>query len=43
VQQRLADLGVQAVGNSIGEFDRIQRDDLVRYGKLAKANNIRVE
>jgi tripartite-type tricarboxylate transporter receptor subunit TctC len=43
VQQKLADLGVQAVGNSIDEFDRIQRDDLVRYGKLAKANNIKVD
>lgn len=43
VQLKLAELGLQPVGNSIDEFDRVSRDELQKWGKLAKANNIRVE
>lgn len=43
VQQKLVELGLQPVGNSIAEFDRISRNELEKWGKLAKANNIRVE
>ena len=43
VQQRLADLGLHPVGNSIEEFDRISRNERDRWSKLAKANNIRLE
>lgn len=43
VQQKLADLGLQPVGNSVEEFDRISRNELDKWGKLAKANNIRIE
>ena len=43
VQHKLAELGVQPVGNSIDEFDRISRNELDKWGKLARANNIRVD
>lgn len=43
VQQKLADLGLQPVGNTIDEFDVISRNELARWGKLTKANNIKVE
>lgn len=43
VQQKLAELALQPVGNSIADFDRISRDELQRWSKLAKANNIRVD
>lgn len=43
VQQKLADLGLQPVGNTIAEFDLISRNELAKWGNLAKANNIKVE
>ncbi len=43
VQQKLAELGLQPVGSTAEEFDRVSRNELDKWGKLAKANNIRVE
>jgi tripartite-type tricarboxylate transporter receptor subunit TctC len=43
VQQKLTDLGLQPVGNSVEEFERISVGELDKWGKLAKTNNIRVE
>lgn len=43
VQQKLMDLGLQPVGNSVEEFERISRSELDKWSKLAKANNIRIE
>jgi tripartite-type tricarboxylate transporter receptor subunit TctC len=43
VQQKLAGLGLQPVGNSVDEFAQVSRKELEKWGKLAKANNIRVE
>lgn len=43
VQQKLVELGLQPVGNSIDEFERISRGELDKWGKLARANNIRVD
>jgi tripartite-type tricarboxylate transporter receptor subunit TctC len=43
VQQKLTELGLQPVGNSVEEFDRISRNELDKWSKLAKLNNIRVE
>jgi tripartite-type tricarboxylate transporter receptor subunit TctC len=40
---RLKPLGVQTVGNSSEEFTRIVAKDIVRWGEVARAGNIRVE
>ncbi|MBA2963679.1 MULTISPECIES: Bug family tripartite tricarboxylate transporter substrate binding protein [Ramlibacter] len=43
VQNKLIDLGLQPVGNSIDDFSRISRDEYDKWARIAKANNIRVE
>lgn len=43
VQKKLVELGLQPVGNSIEQFALVSRKELEKWGKLAKANNIRVE
>lgn len=43
VRAKLADLGLQAVGNSIEEFAAISKAEYDKWGKIAKDNNIRVE
>lgn len=43
IQQKLTDLGLQPVGNTVEEFERISIGELDKWGKLAKSNNIRVE
>jgi tripartite-type tricarboxylate transporter receptor subunit TctC len=43
VQQKLAELGLQPVGSTIDEFALVSRKELEKWGKLAKANNLRVE
>jgi len=40
---RLKPLGIDTVGNSSKEFSRILAADLVRWGEVARASNIRIE
>ena len=40
---RLKPLGVQTVGNSTEEFTRILAADIIRWGEVAKAGNIKIE
>jgi tripartite-type tricarboxylate transporter receptor subunit TctC len=40
---RLKPLGVQTIGNSSDEFSRIMAADLIRWGEVAKAGNIKIE
>jgi tripartite-type tricarboxylate transporter receptor subunit TctC len=40
---RLKPLGVQTVGNSSEEFTRILAADIIRWGAVAKAGNIKIE
>jgi tripartite-type tricarboxylate transporter receptor subunit TctC len=40
---RLKPLGVQTIGNSSEEFARILTADIVRWGAVAKAGNIKIE
>jgi hypothetical protein len=39
----LKPLGIEAIGNSSGEFTKILRADIVRWGEVAKAANIKIE
>jgi tripartite-type tricarboxylate transporter receptor subunit TctC len=39
----LKQLGIEAIGNSSGEFTKILRADIVRWGEVAKAANIKIE
>ena len=43
VRNRLVELGLQPVGNSVEEFTRVTRADFEKWGKIAKANNIRID
>ena len=43
VKNRLVELGLQPVGNSVEEFTRVTRADFEKWGKIAKANNIRID
>jgi tripartite-type tricarboxylate transporter receptor subunit TctC len=43
VKNKLAELGLQPVGNSIEEFTKVTRADFEKWGKIAKANNIRID
>lgn len=43
VQRKLIDLGLQPVGSSIEAFAEVSRDEYAKWGKIAKANNIRIE
>jgi tripartite-type tricarboxylate transporter receptor subunit TctC len=43
VVARLKPLGVRTVGNSTEEFTRILAADIVRWGEVAKAANIKIE
>jgi tripartite-type tricarboxylate transporter receptor subunit TctC len=40
---RLKPLGVDTVGNSSEEFTRILAADIIRWGEVAKAGNVRIE
>jgi tripartite-type tricarboxylate transporter receptor subunit TctC len=40
---RLKPLGVQTIGNSSEEFARILAADIIRWGEVAKAGNIKIE
>jgi tripartite-type tricarboxylate transporter receptor subunit TctC len=40
---RLKPLGVQTIGNSTEEFTRILAADIIRWGEVARAGNIRIE
>jgi tripartite-type tricarboxylate transporter receptor subunit TctC len=40
---RLKPLGVDTVGNSSEEFTRILAADIIRWGEVAKAGNIKIE
>jgi tripartite-type tricarboxylate transporter receptor subunit TctC len=39
----LKQLGIEAIGNSSGEFTKILRADIVRWGEVAKAANIKIK
>ncbi|RZI64637.1 MAG: tripartite tricarboxylate transporter substrate binding protein [Variovorax sp.] len=43
VQRKLVDLGLQPVGSTIDAFAKVSRDEYAKWGKIAKANNIRIE
>jgi tripartite-type tricarboxylate transporter receptor subunit TctC len=43
VVARLKPLGVEAVGNSSEEFTRIVAADIIRWGEVARAGNIKIE
>jgi tripartite-type tricarboxylate transporter receptor subunit TctC len=43
VVARLKPLGVEAVGNSSEQFTRIVAADIIRWGEVARAGNIRIE
>jgi tripartite-type tricarboxylate transporter receptor subunit TctC len=43
IRARLLDLGLEPVGNSVEAFTRITRADFDKWGRIAKANNIRAE
>ncbi len=43
VKERLAALGIEAVGNTTAEFGKQIKDDLERYEKVVKDSKIRVE
>lgn len=43
VKNKLAELGLQPVGNSVEEFTKVTRADFEKWGKIAKANNIRID
>jgi len=43
VQHRLVELGLQPVGNSVEEFAKVSRDEFDKWGKIAKANHIRID
>jgi tripartite-type tricarboxylate transporter receptor subunit TctC len=43
VISRLKPLGVRTVGNSSEEFTRIMAADIVRWGEVARAGNIKIE
>ncbi|MFT4240859.1 MAG: tripartite tricarboxylate transporter substrate binding protein [Acidovorax sp.] len=40
---RLGELGLQPVGDSVDEFARVTRSDYDKWGRIVKANNIRIE
>ena len=42
-QKKLDELGLIAVGSSVDDFARVSRSEYEKWGKIAKANNIRVE
>jgi tripartite-type tricarboxylate transporter receptor subunit TctC len=43
VVARLKPLGVEAIGNSSEEFTRIMAADIIRWGEVARAGNIKIE
>jgi len=43
MKARLADLGIEAVGSSVEDFRRYHQSEYVKWGKIAKDNNIRFE
>jgi tripartite-type tricarboxylate transporter receptor subunit TctC len=43
VQQRFAELGLQGVGNSVNEFERVFRTDYERWGQVVRAANVKAE
>jgi tripartite-type tricarboxylate transporter receptor subunit TctC len=43
IRARLAEFGLQAMGNSREEFARAMRSEYEKWGRIARENNIRVE
>lgn len=43
VKRRLADLGVDAAGTSVADLEAFARSESVKWGRIAKENNIRVD
>ena len=43
VKNKLVELGLQPVGSSVEEFAKVTRADFDKWGKIAKANNIRID
>ena len=42
-QKKLDELGLIAVGSTVDDFARVSRSEYDKWGKIAKANHIRVE
>ena len=42
-QKKLDELGLIAVGSSVADFSRVSKAEFDKWGKIAKANHIRVE
>lgn len=43
VQKKLTDFGYVPVGSSVEEFKRLSEEDFARYGKVIRANGIRLD
>jgi tripartite-type tricarboxylate transporter receptor subunit TctC len=43
VRKRLAEIGFDAAPTSVEEFDRFQRAEHAKWGKVAREANIRVD
>jgi len=43
VQRKLIELGLQPVGSSVEDFSKISRAEFDKWGRIAKANNIRID
>lgn len=43
VQGKLVDLGLQPVGSSVEAFAKVSRDEFKKWGRIAKANHIRID
>lgn len=43
IRQRLADIGFEAAPTSVAQFDKFQRDEHAKWGKVARDGGIRVD
>jgi tripartite-type tricarboxylate transporter receptor subunit TctC len=43
IRQRLAEIGFDAVPASVEQFDKFQRAEYEKWGKVARESNIRVD
>jgi tripartite-type tricarboxylate transporter receptor subunit TctC len=43
VQRKLIELGLQPVGSSVEDFAKVSREEFEKWGRIAKANNIRID
>lgn len=43
IQHRLVELGLQPVGSSIEQFEKVSRAEYEKWGHIARTNNIRID